>query len=150
MSKKVLMKVKTGAPQGFPGFLGWLAETHPQVYNLVAVSDPNTVQAMTTAHSTAGTLMGDDDAASPSRVQSFVDTVTKAAAAILPMVQQQKMLKIQLQRAAAGQPPLDVGAYTDPNQGLQVGLNQGTQKTLLYIGGGVLAAILLRSVLASR
>jgi hypothetical protein len=80
----------------------------------------------------------------------FVTSVTKAAAAILPLAQQQKVLNLQLKRAQAGLPPLNVGAYIDPNQGFNVGLGAGTQKTLLYLGGGLAAAWILTRVLKHR
>lgn len=149
MSKQVF-KVREGAASGYPGFLGWLSKVHPKVYAALDAREPDIVEALEKMHSTGSTLMGDGEEIGQSKLQQFVTAVTQSATAILPLIQQQKMLKIQLQRAQAGQPPLDVGAYTDPNQGLNVGLNPGTQKTLLYLGLGVGAAILLSQLAKAR
>lgn len=145
----VKVPVATHAARGYPGFVGWLAKVHPDVYNRVIATIPDTVSALRTIHSNGSVLHGDDPAAS-TRTQQFIAAVTSAATAILPIVQQQKLLKIQLERARAGQPPLDVGAYVDPNQGVNVGLNPGTQKTLLWLGGGIVGAWLLSRLLGRR
>ena len=80
-------------------------------------------------------------------IQSLIQTVTQAGAAYLSLDQQKRVLKMQLDRARQGLPPLDVGAYLDPNQGLNVGLNTGTQRTLLYVVGGLGAVFLLSRLL---
>lgn len=155
---KVRLEAKRDAAPGWAGFFAWAASVHPKLYNKLRVMDPDFVQAMEQQH-TAGSvilpgLSGDDipAAAAPAKstVQQFLQVATQAASAILPLVQQQKILKVQLQRAQAGLPPLDVGAYVDPNQGVNVGLNPSTQKTLYWLGGGVLAAYVLSRVLARR
>lgn len=152
MSTKVRLHAKEGAAPGWPGFLAWLAATHPDVYNRVAVMSPNFVGAMTSNNNTGSAVLGlsGDATPAPTNVQQFIAVATQAAGAILPLVQQQKILKMQLQRAQQGLPPLDVGAYIDPNQGVQFGLNQGTQRTVLWLGGGLLAAVVLARVLGSR
>lgn len=148
---KVRLNAKAGASPGWPGFFGWLASTHPQLYNRVRVMDPNFVSATETIHNTgSAVLAGDDPANQQGSVSRFIEVATQAASAILPLVQQQKVLKLQLQRASQGLPPLDVGAYVDPNQGVQVGLNTGTQRTLLYLGGGIAGAFLLSRLFGRR
>jgi hypothetical protein len=155
---KVRLEAKQGAAPGWPGFFGWAASVHPKLYNQLRVMDPDFVQAMEQQHNAGSAILpgvaGDDvpAAAAPakSQVAQFLQVATQAASAILPLVQQQKILKLQLQRAQQGLPPLDVGAYVDPNQGVNVGINPATQKTLLWLGGGVLGAWLLSRVLGRR
>jgi hypothetical protein len=152
MSKKVILRPKAGATPGLPGFVGWLAAVHPKLYSMVQASAPNQVSAIENMRSPGAQLSGDVPAPtapsiSGTALQQFVSTVTQAGAAILPLVQQQKILNLQLQRAKQGLPPLDVGAYIDPNQGLNVGLNPATQRTLLWLGGGLFGAWVLTRVL---
>lgn len=40
-TKKVVLSAKKGAAPGFPGFFGWLAATHPQLYSRVQVALPS-------------------------------------------------------------------------------------------------------------
>lgn len=88
--------------------------------------------------------------ASASALQQFVSTIVTAGASILPLVQQQKVLKMQLDRANKGLPPLDVGNYIDPNAGVNVGITPATQKLLLMLGGGLLGTFLLVRVMGRR
>lgn len=147
MEKKIALKAREGAAKGFPGFVAWLADTHPKLYSYVAASDPSTVAMLEQRH-VSGSVLGDvaETPAKPA-IQQLIDTVVNAGAAILPLVQQQKILKLQLQRAKAGLPPLDVGEYVDPNAGLNVGLNPATQRLLLWLGGGAVAAFVLSRLL---
>lgn len=151
MAKKVLLKARKNAAPGYAGFVGWLAATHPDLYARVEATDPRTVLGLRNRQNPAQTLMGDETAApSKTALQQFVDTVVSAGAAVLPLVQQQKVLKMQLERAKQGLPPLDVGSYIDPNAGLNVGINPGTQKTLLWLGGGIVGAFLLSRIFGRR
>ncbi len=146
---KVKVRVKEGAKPGWGGFFGWLAKVHPQVYNDVRVRQADVVSAIEGDHAT-GSVMGEIAATSPTTMQNVINTITAAGAAILPLVQQQKILKIQLERAKAGLAPLDADAYVGQNTGLNVGLNAGTQKTLLYLGGGLVGALVLMRLLKRR
>lgn len=82
-----------------------------------------------------------------SRIQSLIQTVTQAGAAYLSLDQQKRVLNMQLDRARQGLPPLDVGAYLDPNQGLNVGINQSTQRTILLVAAGLGGVFLLSRLL---
>ena len=163
----VTLKAKEGAAPGFRGFLGWLAAVHPRIYNAVAVSTPEIVAAIENDNSPGSRLgnlspaptvnTGSGEFVSGSAVvpgtgaassmQSLITTITQAGAAYLSLDQQKRVLAIQLDRARRGLPPLDVGAYMDPNQGVNVGINQGTQRTLLYLVGGLGAVFLLSRLL---
>lgn len=144
--KVIRAKVDTNAAPGWRGFVKWLARTHPQVYNMTKASAPNEVAMIENAGWPGRTLSG-DETPPQSMIDKLVTSITAAGAAILPLVQQQKLLKIQLARAKAGDKPLDIGAYSDPNQGVNVGLNPSTQKTLLWLGGGLVLALVLPRVL---
>jgi hypothetical protein len=150
---KVILKAKVGARPGWGGFFGWLASTHPQLYNRARVANPAFVQEVQSDHSTGSRLLAGDGTVAPASsatIQKVIDTIVSAGSAILPLVQQQKILKLQLERAKQGLAPLDVGQYVDPNQGLNVGLNPATQKTMLWLGGGALAAFALSRLMRSR
>ena len=173
--RTVIVRPKPGAAPGLPGFLGWVAATHPELYNYIRVSLPDYVGDIEGPRSGAMMLGAIDapalsvdpislptpnftfDQATPvataantgptSSVWSQItDTIKNAAAVILPTIQQQKLLGVQLDRAKAGLPPLDLSRYESASQGLNVGVNASTQRTLLYLGLG-LGAIYLASTL---
>lgn len=158
-SVKIRLKPRETASRGWKGFIGWLEATHPKVFDRVAVSNSNFVTGQLSLRNSAQNLTGlagDDNSPAqtvtapppaPSMIQQFVTSVAAAASALLPLAQQQKILKLQLKRAEAGLPPLDVGAYVDPNQGINVGVTPATQKTLLYLVGGVAGVFLLSRLL---
>lgn len=78
---------------------------------------------------------------SPGLLQSITSTITAIGSAVLPLVQQQKLLDVNVARAKAGQPPLTLAQYESQTSGLNVGVNPATQKFLLaaiVIGGGLL------------
>lgn len=178
MLKKVVLSAKKGAAPGFPGFFGWLAATHPELYNRAQVALPSYATWYGGSGSGAninvpglGRLGADDssvlqDVAAPDFSQSafsigitdstplptsnFADTIANTvktlASSILPVIGQQKILDIQLQRAKAGLPPLDTSALNDA-AGLHVGLTSSTQKTFLMIAGIGAAALIGMSLL---
>lgn len=83
---------------------------------------------------------------------SLVDTIKEianvAAQAYLTreqMQSQQKILDVQLQRAQQGLPPLNIDptTYGLPQPSIGVGLDAGTTKTLLWVGGGLALALML-------
>lgn len=86
---------------------------------------------------------------SDSSAANIISTITQAASAILPVIQDQKILNLQLTRAAQGKPPLDTSKYF-PNSGINLGLNPSTQNTVLILGGLVGGAFLLSKLLAGR
>lgn len=67
------------------------------------------------------------------------------AATVLSIRQQKALNKLNVQRAAAGQPPIDIADYNEasaPVIKIKGGVDSGTSKNLL-IGGGLVAAALL-------
>jgi hypothetical protein len=170
--KKIRLPVATNASRGFKGFIGWMQEVHPRLYSIMTATEGDFIAGQENARSSGSMLsglglvdpstniMGQEvspgstvSASSPptgSVVDQFIQSVTRAAAVLLPLSQQQKVLNLQLQRAKAGLPPLNVGAYIDQNSGINVGVTPATQKTLLYLGGGLAAAWVLTRFLKHR
>jgi hypothetical protein len=55
----VILRPQPGATPGWPGFFGWLAATHPDVYNYAKVALPQRLGSSTEGHRTGGaTLQG--------------------------------------------------------------------------------------------
>lgn len=79
--------------------------------------------------------------------ESWFDTLARAIPLLAATVQQKQLLDVQVQRAKAGLPPLNVSQYA---AGAQVGLSPDT-KQFLMIGGIALAAVfLLPQLLGAR
>lgn len=68
--------------------------------------------------------------------ESWLDALARIIPSILATVQQKELLDVQIERARAGLPPLDVSAYTP---GVAVGLSQDTKQLLMYGGAAALA-----------
>jgi len=81
---------------------------------------------------------------------SIIDTIQQAAAAFLPLVTQQKLLNINIDRASKGLPPIDTAAYESASQGLNVGINRSTQNTFLMLAAGLGGIFLLSKLLGKR
>lgn len=171
-----MYRVKDGAAPGWPGFFGWLAATHPDLYDYARVSLPNYVEDRQSYPSAGATLSGDDpniqaiaapnlsflsQAATEGITDStplqtttanatIAQTLAQAASAFLPLYQQKQLLDVQLKRAQAGLPPLDTSRYVDANAGLNVGLNTGTQNTLLMMAALAAAALIGFKLLGKR
>ena len=75
--------------------------------------------------------------------ESWIDTLQRVLPALVTGYQQKQLLDVQIQRAKAGLPPLNVSEYAP---GVQVGVDSSTQR-LLMMGGALalgLAFILTR------
>lgn len=66
--------------------------------------------------------------------ESWIDTLARILPSVLASVQQKQLLDVQIERARAGLPPLDVSQYTP---GVSVGLSQSTKELIMY--GGIAA-----------
>jgi hypothetical protein len=74
---------------------------------------------------------------------NILDKVTDLGSAYLQYDAQKDLLRLQVERARAGLPPLDTAAYTP---GVNVGLTDSTTQDItrwILIGGGVLLAFVL-------
>jgi hypothetical protein len=166
----VVLRPKAGAARGWTGFMGWVAATHPAIYNYLRASNGDAVQAIEQGRvaTQGGYGVGDisadqalaDSLATPTvaavapdtstgaTLAQFAQTAVNAASAMLPVYQQQQIFNLQLSRAKAGLPPLDTSNLT-ANSGLQFGINTSTQKVLL-IGVALLGAFYVLPKLLKR
>jgi hypothetical protein len=142
--KTLVLRPIKGAALGWPGFFDWLRKAHPELTAQV-VGNVDGLGADDPVAATAAAA-----AAEPSFGEKIANLITKAGSAILPLVQQQKILSIQVDRAKRGLPPLDASLYESSTQGLNVGLNRSTQTTMLLLGGGLLLVLVLPKLLGGR
>lgn len=134
------MKPKFMRKSGYNGFIAWLEKYHPEVIDEASMSPELSGLGADAAASPAA-------ATTPAAKTSWINSLTDAAAKILPLYQQQKVFSTQLKRAQTGLPPVDMSAYT-ADTGYQVGLNQSTQNTLLMVGGLLVGGLILWKVLS--
>ena len=76
------------------------------------------------------------------------ETWGRIASSVVLAQQQRELMKINVERAKKGQPPLDMAAYT--GVGVQVGVSQGTQQFLTYAGIAVLGFLLINTLARRR
>ena len=69
--------------------------------------------------------------------EDWISAVSRAMTTVAMADYQRRLLNVQLERARAGQPPLAASEY---GMGVNIGIDP---KTLLLIGGGILAVLLL-------
>lgn len=120
--------------RGTAGFVAWLKRDFPQAYAALANKRPDLLRN--------GAGLGQTEKAS--RGQQIADFVMP----LLQVYQQRQILKLQLERAKKGQPPVDVEAYAAPATRVEVEAGAKTQRTGLLIAGAVgLGAV---AFLASR
>ena len=75
--------------------------------------------------------------------ETGLDALDRIARTLVLSEQQRDLMRINLERAKLGQPPLDVASYS--GIGVNVGLSPGTQRVVTYalLGIGVVALIAL-------
>ena len=71
--------------------------------------------------------------------ESWIDTLTKLASAVVMTAQQTQLIQLNIERARAGLPPVDIAQYS--GIGVNVGLSASTRNLLIY-GGIALVAVL--------
>jgi hypothetical protein len=71
--------------------------------------------------------------------ESWIDTLTKLATAVVMTAQQTQLIQLNIERAKAGLPPIDITQYS--GVGVNVGLSSSTRNLLIY-GGIALVAVL--------
>ena len=76
--------------------------------------------------------------------ESYLDTLTRIMQSLTMTYQQQQLMQLNIARARAGQPPVDIAAYS--GIGVNVGLSQGTQQLVMYGGLALLALLAFRTV----
>lgn len=80
--------------------------------------------------------------------ESFVDSLTRAISTLAMADVQRQLLKIQIQRASQGLPPLNTSQY-GMGANVNVGVSSDTQRMLL-MGAGILAAAFVLPKLLRR
>lgn len=75
--------------------------------------------------------------------ESYIDTLARIMTSLALTAQQVQLMRLNIERARAGQPPIDVSAYS--GAGVNVGLTQSTQRFLMFAGLGLLAVLAMRS-----
>lgn len=80
--------------------------------------------------------------------ESWIDSAQKILTGLLMSEQQRNLMRLNIERARQGLPPLDIAQYT--GVGVNVGLSQGTQQLVTYalVAGGLL--LLLNTFLSRR
>lgn len=82
-----------------------------------------------------------------SQDEPWWQTATRILSALSLSQQQRELMRINIERARQGQPPLDISQYA--GVGVQVGVSPQTQQLLTY-GGLALLAFLVFNTLARR
>ena len=126
-------------------FATWLKNTNPELFQ----------RAVAAANASTMGGLGEESSGFWGK---FVDTVTGLGTTYLTLKNQKDAMAINLERAKQGQPPIDI-ATTAPVVRTQVDVSpelaqklvasagSGLNKTLLLVGGGVLAFLLLKKFL---
>lgn len=79
-------------------------------------------------------------------IQQAIPSLVNVANTAIAVKAQDKLAKLNVQRAAAGQPPIDIATYNEQNAPvikIQGGVDSGTSKGLMYGGIAVGAALLM-------
>lgn len=119
---------------GLPGFLRWLARDFPAVHERLRAQRPDLL-------STAMAGLGQ---AEPVAAKTTGQKIADFVLPLLQVYQQREILKLQLKRAQAGQPPLDVESLTMPAARVEIEAGKETRRTgLIALGiGAALGAVL--------
>lgn len=83
-------------------------------------------------------------------IQQAMPSIVTVANTAIAIKAQEKLAKLNVQRAAAGEPPIDIATYNEQNAPvikIQGGVDAGTSKNLMYVGLAIGAVSL---VLAMR
>lgn len=79
--------------------------------------------------------------------ENWIDSLARLLTAVVVTEQQRDLLRVQVERARAGQPPLNVSQYAG---GAQIGLSSDTKWFVGVAIAGVIAAFLLPQLLKGR
>lgn len=117
---------------GFPGFLHWLRRDFPAAHAALAARRPELLRAALAGPGQLHLAQAELPAASTTgqRIADFVMP-------LLQVYQQRQILKLQLARAKAGQPPLDVESLSAPATRIELEAGARTQRTGLLIAGAL-------------
>lgn len=79
--------------------------------------------------------------------ENWIDSLARLLTAVVVTEQQRDLLRVQVERARAGQPPLNVSEYAG---GAQIGLSSDTKWFVGLALAGVIAAFLLPQMIGGR
>jgi hypothetical protein len=79
--------------------------------------------------------------------ENWYDSLARLLPTLAATYQQKQLLDVQVQRARAGQPPLNVSNYAP---GINVGVNQDTQKLLVYAALGLGALFVFSTFMKNK
>lgn len=114
-------------------FADWLKATHPEIFQ----------RAIAAAEKSVATLSGlGEEAPSKSFWEKFTETAAALGTTYLTLKNQRDAMKINLERARQGQPPIDI-ATTAPVIRTQVDVSPELQQRLVSTAGEGLNKILL-------
>jgi len=130
-------------------FLNWVGKNISETARQKILDE---VDAESNGLGAADTVISNETGAPVATSVPWYERVLNVTEKVLPAYQQYKMqekiIKMQLERARNGQPPLNVEQYSAPPVRVQVqptftGQLAPSTKRMLWIGGGLLAALLL-------
>lgn len=75
--------------------------------------------------------------------ESYIDTLARIMSSLALTAQQVQLMRLNIERARAGQSPIDISAYS--GIGVNVGLNAGTQSLVMWGGIALLAILAFKS-----
>ena len=143
---------KSNLPAGMKGFLAWMAREQPMLHErLLTRIQSGTLGDM---GSTAPVNTESTQPVSSSLADTIKNTIMALSQGYLTYEQtkaQSKVLDLQLQRAKAGLPPLDINSESfGVGPSVSVGLSPSTKRLLMWGGIGLGAVILLPRLIGSR
>lgn len=104
---------------GLPGFLRWLERDFPAVHARLRAQRPDLL----------ATAMAGLGQAEPVATKTAGQKIADFVLPLLQVYQQRQILKLQLKRAEAGQPPLDVESLAAPPTRVEIEAGKETRRT---------------------
>lgn len=132
---------------GFLTSLTGSKPTTPPIVGINSVLKPSTPQSrmVTTSPTTGKTFMQ----SVTDGVQQAIPSIVTLANTAIAIKAQDKLAKLNVQRAASGQAPIDIATYNEANAPvvkIQGGVDSGTSKGLMYGGLAIGAAVLIMAM----
>lgn len=137
-------RVPRGSSGGVPGLVQWIRQAHPMAFRELARTRPQLLRQ-------AAQLNGLGTVAQPSG-GGLVQTANNIAAAVMPFLQldaQRKLLKLQVERAKRGEPPIDTTQLTLPAARVEIEAGQAVRTGMKW-GGIALGAALIGAFWLAR
>lgn len=131
-------------------FLEAMHKKNPRLYQFLARTNPELLHL----HGMDGLgAAATAPAAHTSWWQDMLSSVAKALPMGITAYQEIALSKAQVQNAVQGKPPINMQPYiqsSTPTATVSVGVQPGTQKTILYVAGGLGVILLIAMMNGSR